>query len=151
MSLRTPIFTTLPWAKAASGSRAARARSREAIRMTEALLDSAGEALHTEIRLKLREAGLETVGRNLVHHAPAVHHVMAVSDGGGEFQILLHEQDGEPLGLQAADGGADLLDDDGGQPLGGLVEEEQPCAGAEDPPDGEHLLFAARELGPLAV
>src|SRR5215469_6489745 len=151
MSLRMPIFTALPWAKAASGSRAAKARSREAIRMTEALLDSAGETLHSEIRLKLGQAGLKTVGRNLVHHAPAVHHVMTVRDGGGEFQILLHEQDGEPLRLQPADRGADLLDDHRSEALGGLVEEEEPRSGAEDPTDGQHLLLAARELGPLAV
>src|SRR5262249_35614508 len=110
-----------------------------------------GEGLHTEIRLKLRQAGLKTVGGNLVHDAPSVHHVMTVRDRGGEFQILLHEQDGEALGLQPADGGPDLLDDDRRQALGGLVEEEQSSAGAEDPADGEHLLLTARELGPLTV
>ena len=56
-----------------------------------------------------------------------------------------------PSAFSAADGGADLLHDDGGQPLGGLVQQEQAGSGAEDPSDGQHLLLAARELGPLTL
>ena len=46
---------------------------------------------------------------------------------------------------------ADLLDDHRRQPLGRLVEQQQPRAGAQDAADGQHLLLAARELGPLAA
>ena len=46
---------------------------------------------------------------------------------------------------------ADLLDDDRRQPLGRLVEQQQPRAGAQDAADRQHLLLAARELGALAA
>src|SRR5262249_42256867 len=105
-----------------------------------------GEGLHTEILLKLRQAGVETVGGNLVHDTSAVHHVMAVRDGRRELQILLHEENRESLGLQLADGRPDLLDDDRRQSLGGLVEEQQARPGAEDAADRQHLLLAPREL-----
>src|SRR5579859_5018878 len=39
-------------------------------------------------------------------------HVMAVGDGRGESEILLDQQNGEPLGLQGPDHLADAMDDD---------------------------------------
>jgi hypothetical protein len=44
-----------------------------------------------------------------------------------------------------------LLDDHRRQALGGLVEQQQRGAGAQDAPDGQHLLLAARQLGALAA
>ncbi len=82
--------------------------------------------------------------------AAVLHDVVAVGDGRGEAEILLDQQDGEALLLQRADGLADLLDDDGRQPLGRLVEQQQPRAGAQDAADRQHLLLAAGELGALA-
>ena len=56
----------------------------------------------------------------------------------------------KPCCFQRADGLADLLDDDGREPLGRLVEQQQPRAGAQDAADRQHLLLAAGELGALA-
>ncbi len=58
--------------------------------------------------------------------------VEAVGDGGGEAEILLHQQDGEALRLEPRDHLADLLDDDRGQTFGRLVQHQEPgarCAG----------------------
>ena len=70
--------------------------------------------------------------------------VVAVRHRRGEAEILLDQQDREPFGLQAPDRGADLLDDDRGEALGRLVEKQQARAGAQDAPDRQHLLLAAR-------
>jgi hypothetical protein len=43
-----------------------------------------------------------------------------------------------------------LLDDDRGEALGRLVEQEKPGAGAQDAADREHLLLAAGKLRALA-
>ena len=56
----------------------------------------------------------------------------------------------KPCGLEPPDRRADLLDDDRGQPLGRLVQQQQAGAGAQDAADGQHLLLAAGELGALA-
>src|SRR5258708_2399720 len=78
------------------------------------------------------------------------HHVVAIRNRRSEAKILLDQQDGEALLLEQADGLADLLDDDGREALGRLVEQEETGAGAQDAADSEHLLLAARELGALA-
>ena len=44
-----------------------------------------------------------------------LHDVIAVGDRRGETEVLLDQQDGEPLSLQLADRVADLLDDDRGE------------------------------------
>src|SRR4051794_41499583 len=75
---------------------------------------------------------------------------MAVRDGLGEAEVLLDEEDRVALALEARERVPDLLNDDGRQALGRLVEEDQLGAGAQDAPDGEHLLLAARELRALA-
>src|SRR4051794_9154434 len=62
----------------------------------------------------------------------------------------LYEDDRIALFLQPADGATDLLHDDGRQAFGRLVEQDQPRAGAQNAPDGQHLLLAARQLRALA-
>ena len=76
--------------------------------------------------------------------------VIAIRDRRSEAKILLDQEDGEALLLEHADGLADLLDDDGRQTLGGLVEQQEPGARAQDAADGQHLLLAARKLRSLA-
>src|SRR5271166_6514186 len=67
---------------------------------------------------------------------PAVlHDEEAVGDGRGEAEILLDEQDREALALEFGDRAADLLDYDWGEPLGRLVEHQEPRAGPEDSGD----------------
>ena len=53
--------------------------------------------------------------------------------------------------LQTRDGVADLLNDDGREAFGRLVQHQEPRAGSQDPCDRKHLLFAARQFGALAV
>ncbi len=76
--------------------------------------------------------------------------IVPVRDRLGEAEVLLHQDDGEPLLLQLGDGAADLLDDDRGEALGRLVEQQQMRPRAQDAGDRQHLLLAAGELGALA-
>src|SRR4029450_11580497 len=103
MSLRTPIFTTLPpWAMAPEGTRQVRARanSREASLIGEGAPGTCEgkRGLDTEIGLQLRHARLKAIGGNLVDHPATVHHVVAFGNRGGEFQILFHQHGGETPG-----------------------------------------------------
>src|SRR5580704_7095992 len=63
------------------------------------------QLLHIVCQLRIRE---------VVHDTPMLHHVKAVGDGRGEAEILLDQQNGKALGLERADGVADLLNDDRG-------------------------------------
>src|SRR5262249_57748998 len=73
---------------------------------------------------------------------------VAMGAGGGGAEVMLNEQYRESLVLEAAQGGADLLDDDGRQAFGRLIEEQEPRAGPQDPSDRQHLLLAARQGSP---
>src|SRR6266511_5390482 len=103
-----------------------------------------------QIVMKLFDIGVEFRIGELVDDPAMFHHVIAIRNRRGETKVLLDQEDGEALRLQHADGLADLLDDDRGQSLGRLVEQEKPRAGAQDAADRQHLLLAARELGALA-
>jgi hypothetical protein len=59
--------------------------------------------------------------------------------------VLLHEQDGQALVLEAPHDVPDLPHDDGRQALRWLVEEEQAPGGQEGAADRQHLLLAARQ------
>jgi hypothetical protein len=72
--------------------------------------------------------------------------VVAVGDGCGEAEVLLNEQDGDAVLLGLGEERCHLLNEERGEALGRLVEEEQARAHAEDAGDGEHLLLAAGEL-----
>ncbi len=101
-------------------------------------------------RFELLPVRLERGVRDHVDHPAVLDHVVAVGHRRGEAEVLFHEQDGEALLAQHADGIADLLHDDRRQALGRLVEQQQLGAGAQDAGDGQHLLLAARQLGALA-
>src|SRR5436190_22657121 len=100
------------------------------------------ELVHVRLQLRIREA---------VDDLAVLDDVVAIRDRRSEAEILLDQQDGETLRLQPRDGLADLLDDDGRQSLGRLVQHQEPGAGAQDSRNCEHLLLAARKLGALAV
>ena len=87
---------------------------------------------------------------NHVHDAAVLDDVVAVGDRLRETEILLDQQDGEPLLLQPRDRASDLLHDHRREALGRLVEKQQARASAQDPADREHLLLAAGKLGALA-
>src|SRR5262245_31921409 len=105
---------------------------------------------HAQIDVKLVEIGLQFGIGEAVDDAAMFHHVIAVRNRRCEAKILLDQENGEALLLERPDGPADLLDDDGGEPLGRLVEQEEARAGAQDAADRQHLLLAAGELGALA-
>ena len=67
-------------------------------------------------------------------------------------RVLLHEDEAHPvLAVDGEDRARDLLHEHRGEPERRLVEEEEPRAGHQRPPDGEHLLFApAHGAGRLA-
>ena len=75
--------------------------------------------------MELVHARIEGGVGDHVHHAPTLHHVVSVGHGGREAEVLLHEEDGESLRLEAPDGRPDLLDDDGSEAFRGLVEEQE--------------------------
>src|SRR5712691_8766921 len=108
------------------------------------------KGLYPKVFVELAHARLERLVGNHVHHPTMLHDAVPVRHRGREAEVLLDEEDGEALGAQATDGRPDLLHDDGGQTLRGLVEEEQARARAQDATDGEHLLLAPGELGALA-
>src|SRR6266571_2417402 len=107
--------------------------------------------LYAEILVKLFHVGVQLVIGEAVDDAAMLHDVVAVGDRRGEAEILLDQQDGKPLRFERPDGLADLLDDDRGEALGRLVEQEEPRAGPQDAADRQHLLLAAGELGALAA
>ena len=83
---------------------------------------------------------------------PAVDHDRdVVGDGRRDPDVLLDEEDGDvALGREGREQRLQLGDDEGGEPLGRLVEHEEARVLEEGARDGEHLLLAAREL-PAAV
>src|SRR6266702_5917669 len=110
----------------------------------------AAKESHAQIVVKLVEIGFELGIGEPVDDATIFHHVVVIRNRRSEAKILLDQEDGETLLLEHADGLADLLDDDRGKTLGRLVEEEEPRTRAQDAPNGEHLLLAARKLRALA-
>src|SRR3984957_551313 len=99
------------------------------------------QLLHIVRQLRVRE---------VVYDTPMFHHVIAVGNGRCEAEILLDQQNGKALGLERADGVADLLNNDRGEAFGRLVEQQEPRAGAQDAADRQHLLLAAGQFRALA-
>src|SRR6266705_3208143 len=82
-----------------------------------------------------------------VGDAAAVQHERALRDCECDFRVLLDQHDRKRiLADQALQGLEQDLDDDGSEPLERLVHEEQRRVAHQRPPDGEHLLLAARDL-----
>src|SRR5262245_65859298 len=104
----------------------------------------AASSAHPKITRLHLLVGEELRGAGGVDDLAAAQDVGAVGHGEGEREVLLHEEDGEPLTLELADHPPDLAHEEGGQALRGLVEEEQVWIAHEGAPDGQHLLLAAR-------
>src|SRR6266571_1122332 len=84
--------------------------------------------------------------RLVLEHDPAgLDHVAPVGEAERLGGVLLDEQDRRALLVDLADGVEDALDDDGGEPHRGLVQQHQlgPCH--ERPADREHLLLPSGE------
>src|SRR5215472_10983945 len=106
----------------------------------------AASSTHPKIaRLDLL-VGEELRGAGRVDDLATAQDVGAVGHGESEGEVLLHEEDGQSLALELADHPPHVAHEKGGQPLRGLVEEEEVGIAHERAPDGQHLLLAAREL-----
>src|SRR5918993_60206 len=110
----------------------------------------AGTPLDAEIVVQLFHVCVQFRAGQPVDDVAMFHYVVAIRNSRGETEILLNQQDGESLSLEGADGVSDLLNDHRGKALGRLVQQQEPRSGPQNTPDGEHLLFAARQLRPLA-
>src|SRR5882757_1939957 len=99
-----------------------------------------------EIGVELVHVGRQLRIREPVDDLAVFDDVVAVRDRRGEAEVLLDQQDGEPFRLQPRDGMTDLLDNDGCETLGRLVQHQKPRTGAQDSGDRQHLLLAARKL-----
>jgi hypothetical protein len=76
------------------------------------------------------------------------HHVDGVGDVDGHTEVLLDQQHRDvALGGERLQHGHDLLHDDRGQPLGGLVHDQELRVEQQRAGDGQHLLLAPRQLG----
>src|SRR5437762_3529335 len=80
--------------------------------------------LYPKVLVQLVHAGGQRRVRNEVDNAPVLDDVVTIGHGGCEVEVLLDEQDGEALALEALDRAADLLHDHRGQALGRLRSEE---------------------------
>src|ERR1700731_3633690 len=127
MSLRTPILTTSSAVCACAGPQASAPATTAMLRKRFILIPPVGavcrHALNAEIFVKRRELGVQLGIGELVRDLAVLHDVIAVRHGRGEAEVLLDQQNSKALGLERADGLADLLDDDRGETLGRLVEQ----------------------------
>src|SRR6185437_5530204 len=103
-----------------------------------------GCCLNAEIGVKFLHVGLQLGVGKTVHDLAVLDDIEPVRNGRSDTEILFDQENGEAFGLQSGDGLADLLDDHRGEPLGRLVEHQEPGAGTQDPRDRQHLLLAAR-------
>src|SRR6266850_422421 len=105
-----------------------------------------------EILLPDRRVLAELARRALVADVPFLEHVDPVREVEREGDVLLGEEDREPVGLEPTDLLLQVIDHERCEPLGGLVEEQELRVPHEGPRDREHLLLAARQkaAGPVA-
>jgi hypothetical protein len=75
-----------------------------------------------------------------------VEHIDAVRETKGNTDVLLHDQDGAPLGSKFAADGDEIADDERSEALEGFVEQNYLGVADEGAGDGELLLLAAGEL-----
>src|SRR5262249_20641548 len=108
-------------------------------------IDAASSAHPKIARLDLL-VGEELRGAGGVDDLAAAQDVGAVGHGESEGEVLLHEAEALPLALDPPDPPPPVAHEERGQPLRGLVEEEEVGIAHEGAPDGQHLLLAAREL-----
>src|SRR5215510_3829181 len=130
MSDSTPILMTRS-DTCACAPIAARARPIAALSLCTAdILISFGSCvscdckLNSEILVHPSHVGLELRPGDHVHDAAVLDDVVPVGHRLGKPEILLHQQYGEALLLQARDRAADLLHDHRREALGRLVEEQ---------------------------
>src|SRR5262245_27598136 len=77
--------------------------------------------------------GAQRGGGALEDDPALVDHVDPGGQDRGQLDVLLDQQHGAPLALELGDGADDGLDDEGGEPLRGLVQEDQAGASSTGP------------------
>src|SRR5882724_650757 len=82
-------------------------------------------------------------GAAVDHRASALQHVAAGGDGERQLDVLLDEEQGHAVAVDAADRLRQALDDLGREAEERLVDHEQPRPRHEAARDGDHLLLAA--------
>src|ERR1041385_6340975 len=137
MSVRMPTLIVPPlycaWAAVVRPSASAAASVRVWVNFIAFTpLPSVNSLLDAKIFVQLVHVGIELRVGDHVDDLAALHHIVAVRDGGGETEILVDQKAGEAFGFEALGCGADLLNDHGGQTFGWLVQQQQPRAGAQD-------------------
>src|SRR5689334_720385 len=154
MSVSTPILTLICWALAVPHANMTASAASVIFRFIDvtSLFPAPDDFVlsDTEIVVQLVDIRIQFRIGELVDDTAMFHHVVAVRNCRSEAEILFHQQDGKSLFFQCADGLADLLNDDWGEPFGRLIEQQQARAGAQNTADCQHLLLAAGELGSLA-
>src|SRR5947208_5264462 len=83
--------------------------------------------------------------RGREHDRPLLHNIAAVAHGQGHSRVLLDEEHRDPEALELGDHVTDQADERGGEPLRGLVHQDQPCPCHHHARDREHLLLTSRE------
>src|ERR1700675_1052306 len=84
----------------------------------------------------------------LVADLPFLEHVDAVGEVEADAHVLLGEENGEALALEATDLLLEVLHYERREAFGRLVEQQQLGVAHERARDGEHLLLAPREEAP---
>src|SRR5262249_61669615 len=77
--------------------------------------------------------------------------VGSIGQPGRELEVLLREDDGQALPPERGDLLAEGLNDDGREPLGRLVQEQDARAAHQRAGHGQHLLLAPRETARAAA
>src|SRR5262245_55146641 len=93
----------------------------------------------------------ELAGGTVVPDLPLLEHVHAVGEIEREPDVLLGEQDRQPMGFELPDLLLQVLDDERREPLRRLVEQKQLRITHQRARDREHLLLAAREETALPI
>src|SRR5262249_36064636 len=93
----------------------------------------------------------ELAGGAVIADLPLLEHVHAIGQIEGEPDVLLGEEDREPVGLELPVLLLQVLDDEWREPFRRLVEEQQLRIAHQRARDRQHLLLAARQEPALTI
>ncbi|KAG0945729.1 hypothetical protein G6F31_014412 [Rhizopus arrhizus] len=84
-------------------------------------------------------------------HGAVLEHVAVLGDLQRLAHVLLHQEQGQAVGVDGAQRTEDLLHDDRRQAHRRFVQQQQAGLGHQGPADGQHLLFAARQRARVLI
>ncbi|RYC77787.1 hypothetical protein BFJ63_vAg19339, partial [Fusarium oxysporum f. sp. narcissi] len=91
------------------------------------------------------QVGLDVLGGPRPFDAAALHDVEAVRQMHELLEVLVDDEDRQARAAQIGQAPPDLLPDQGRQPFGGFVQDEQAGIRHQRASDGQHLLLTARQ------